>query len=514
MLGGDYSVRPRPANNPSHYTPPLRASRLFRQPPSYHVDPLVNFPLEAKANWDYTRNERIIDLPVGMDVKDALAMVRADFAEFKRFSEDNIAKAVVDKDTKRALFTLQPVRTELSAALAQNDVAVGVGLKKVGDTQVAVTLADHQLRGMRRWEANDLGGGRISIMTEAYEIPRLGDGVLSTIGNGVGTTFMRGDQAAVWDNYFRNIDKAYFVGAGKIVPFQHHQYPDAIVNPFAEYFKDASASSASDELQLPGSTASPAQAGGNVAAARQLSPRPGGGIEAGANEKGMSREPLREEREGDPDNEQAVLTGKSAVPGDKTPAFALGLQWVSGLGVRHRVFLEGDKVTTQIQSSPEVIEAREKMARRIARRDFRPLSFGRNAGQEPELSYVAGFVDDLFNNPTRAFLGSYGAEAEVVQVNEDSAVVRYTIRNRSGLESASRLPKYGYKARKNDSPRPALTEMLSGQGRLGEIEELSDLIPRSILTDNAYDLFGPGPGSTNSQEIIWFDTLPIKAIRR
>ncbi len=541
-LGGDYSVRPRQTgvlaarpqaddhlvsdglNGQSHRSivspgsgddrgqPQVVAGRPLRYPPAirarkpipqrgYTVDPLANFPLEGKTKWDYSRNERIIDVPAGMTVEQALGLVRKDFEEFKQFSvgNNNIAEAVVDKDASRAFFTLEPVRTGMSALLAQNDTTVGVGLKKVGDTQVAVTLANHQLRGIRRWDATDLGDGRISISTEAYEVPRRGDGPFSTIGNAIGTKFMRGDQARVWDNYFENIDKAHFVGAGKAVPFQHAQYPEAIVNPFAEYFKDSSPDSSSLVHPSPGSSMYPVQGTGDA---------------AGATDEGGPLPPSTLTREEESETEGSSDTRKpQSEETDETSAFALGWEWVAGKGPRQRIFREGDKVTAQIQSSPEVIEGRQKMARRIARGDFRELSFGRNAGQEPVLTYPIRFAADLFSNPARAFLGSYGAKAEVMEVNEDSAVVRYTITNRSGLESASRLPVFGYEKRSDGSTRPTLTEMMSFQAST-DIKEWSDLIPRSILPDNAYNLDGQGPGSSKEQAIIWFETLPIKTKRR
>lgn len=498
----------RPADDYTHLRYPLvRQTRKPYPPaplnPQYAVDPLTNFPLEAKTTWNYSRNERIIDVPPGMSVDAALSAVRKDFETFKTFSvaKNNIAEAVVDKAAQRAFFTLGALRTAGSGLGAGNDAAVGVALKKSGDTQAAITLANHQLRGIRTWEAEDLKDGRISIRTEAFEIPRLGPGS-SSIFNAVGTKLMRGDQAAVWDTYFKNIDEAYFGGGGEVIPFHHKLVADAIENPFAGYFKHPrQAASASARPPPPDSTAS------------VVSPR-----SDGAGEKvGGDLPPPRENRpaaqtaygEG---GEQKAAGPQNEKP-DETSAFALGWEWVAGKGPRQRVFREGDKVTTQIQSSPEVIEARGKMARRIARADFRDLAFGRNAGAEPVLTYPVNFAVDLFKNPTRAFLGSYGAKAEIMEVNEDSAVVRYTITNKSGLESASRLPVFGYEKRSDGSARPTLTEMMSFQAST-DIKEWSDLVPRSILPNNAYDLDGPGPGSDKEQAIIWFETLPIKTTRR
>jgi hypothetical protein len=190
-------------------------------------------------------------------------------------------------------------------------------------------------------------------------------------------------------------------------------------------------------------------------------------------------------------------------------AVDLGFEWITGMGPRNRTFVAGDQVTTEIQKSREVRDARMGMNAQIAKGDYSTYRFGRNLRNESRLSFVISFGVDLIVNRTRAYLGSFSGEIKVLKVKDGVATLAFTIKNFSGLESATRLPPpYGYSLRSDGSPRPSLVEM---PGNLGDIHELSDLMPKSILPDNYYNFLGLKPGSNTSQTIIWFEPMPFSS---
>ena len=157
----------------------------------------------------------------------ALKLIYADLRSFKSFSEGNIASVEVKGDV--AYFDLKGAPGFASDWLAFNDDAVGVKLSFDAPYQAAVTLGRHQLIGIRRWYAYPGEGNSIVIQTDAYEIA-------NGSGNFFGTKIRPSDQKAVWDNYFSNIDKAYFGGGGAAFPYSRERV-GLQSNPFERHLK-------------------------------------------------------------------------------------------------------------------------------------------------------------------------------------------------------------------------------------------------------------------------------------
>jgi len=176
------------------------------------------------------------------------------------------------------------------------------------------------------------------------------------------------------------------------------------------------------------------------------------------------------------------------------------------------------------------------------------VQFGRNLGAEPAGAFYAGFVSDLYNNPTRAYLGSFDGTGTVSSsdYDQETAVLNFTAKNQSGLESATRLPPpYGYSALSDGSARPTLTQIVSTwlpetvsaaasfPGNLASdvwnlgsldagwqeavsqfqisappIHTVGDLVPKSILPNNFFGAHGPF--STVSQTFQWQQTVQFQ----
>ena len=203
-----------------------------------------NFLLSDEMIWNHSRHQMEIQLPSGMNQKDALALARADFAGLTSFDlGNNLASVEINRIRNIAYFNLKGFGGWLSDLL--NDDEVGVQLTKFGDILAGITLGRHQLQGIRTWSASTSSEGGITLTTEAYEISR-------GIGNSFGTSRLSpffGNQEQVWNIYLQNIDNTYFGGNGRLLPYFSESYPNQIgsnrsgnlelaTNPFARFFGD------------------------------------------------------------------------------------------------------------------------------------------------------------------------------------------------------------------------------------------------------------------------------------
>jgi RHS repeat-associated protein len=190
----------------------------------------INFDLAAPMTWHFSANQINIQVPEGMKVKDALRLARGELETFELFKTGNIAEAKVRQNGDIALFDLKGKKGFASDLV--NDDEVAVALFRREDVQVAVTLGDHQLQGIRIWYALKTGPREIAIATAAFERP---NGV--TYGaNWLGFNFLGAarDQQVLWDTFLGNIDRTYFGGTGQLQPFLSFETAH-MVNPFVGY---------------------------------------------------------------------------------------------------------------------------------------------------------------------------------------------------------------------------------------------------------------------------------------
>ena len=233
-------------------------------------------------------------------------------------------------------------------------------------------------------------------------------------------------------------------------------------------------------------------------------------------------------------------------------AYQVGLEWVTGLGPRNQTFGPGDKMFQQLMQTEYPGNGQALLLNQLNGSSpgdsYLPVQFGRNLGAEPAGAFYAGFVSDLYNNPTRAYLGSFDGTGTVSSsdYDQETAVLNFTAKNQSGLESATRLPPpYGYSALSDGSARPTLTQIVSTwlpetvsaaasfPGNLASdvwnlgsldagwqeavsqfqisappIHTVGDLVPKSILPNNFFGAHGPF--STVSQTFQWQQTVQFQ----
>ena len=106
-----------------------------------------------------------------------------------------------------------------------------------------------------------------------------------------------------------------------------------------------------------------------------------------------------------------------------------------------------------MKTTPEADSARKDLitALKASCNDSHKTNFTRDlfkSGYWENLGYGLDFLVDLFGrNASRSFMGSFSGVADVksVDCNKCCAIVDFTMTNNAGWESASRMPKVGYK---------------------------------------------------------------------
>jgi hypothetical protein len=128
--------------------------------------------------------------------------------------------------------------------------------------------------------------------------------------------------------------------------------------------------------------------------------------------------------------------------------FDLGVEWLTGIGSRHRDFTNGDILTEMLRKHDHILATKSKIAGKIAS--------GQLSGDNPyRLSGIQGvgnYVKDystlttfgLTGNLAVTYLGSYALHWEVKCVKGNSALVFFVVQNTSSFQSATRPPVLGY----------------------------------------------------------------------
>lgn len=164
--------------------------------------------------------------------------------------------------------------------------------------------------------------------------------------------------------------------------------------------------------------------------------------------------------------------------GDNSSAYCFGVSWLTGTSASERDFSGQDTIARQMRATPEAEKARAELKSNLksgCKIGMRaPMS--RHLGSEGPDKFYEGFILDLAGrNPARAFMGSFDGNAIVTRCCCICAVVRFTLVNVAGWQSATRFPPpYGY-----DPDRQSFVENPS-----------FDTMPRSILPDNYFGDFG------------------------
>ena len=198
---------------------------------------------------------------------------------------------------------------------------------------------------------------------------------------------------------------------------------------------------------------------------------------------------------------------------DDTSAYGLGWQWVQG--GNDKIFVDGDRMTEQLKSTPEIKEVRQELAQILSAThcgepigDVAASRSLRYSGYWANAYFVVDFIDDLFRNPTRAFLGSFDGHARILNVDccTGIAAVQFYVTNVSGGVSASHLPFWGYSPRSDGSLRPTLPELWNTP--LPTDWVIEDLIPRSLFSDNNS---GSGAFHSITQDFHWREQVQFKS---
>jgi RHS repeat-associated protein len=197
--------------------------------------------------------------------------------------------------------------------------------------------------------------------------------------------------------------------------------------------------------------------------------------------------------------------------GDNTGGHLLGVEWVTGLSDKSRLFAGHDKMATQMRNSPEAMTARARI-RELLKCGCKvglTVPFARSLGGEPKGVFYEGFLLDFFGrNPARAFLGSFSGTATIVQCFGGGAVVTFRLYDPAGWESATRLwPPYGYdKNRIAFFERPWTPVIFIRHWVWDGLHGRFDVVyvPHSILPDGA---FGPFGGNIEVN-ITWTEYVP------
>lgn len=129
--------------------------------------------------------------------------------------------------------------------------------------------------------------------------------------------------------------------------------------------------------------------------------------------------------------------------------WGLGLEWLSGLGERERIFGEKSKMTTLLRTHWSVAKAKAKIAKVIK------SSNQMNGIEKHDLSDDKGILIFLLDgitlltlgrlgNLAATFLGSYDIHWNVLMKEDNVAVVLCEAVNNTTARSATRIPKIGY----------------------------------------------------------------------
>ena len=164
----------------------------------------------------------------------------------------------------------------------------------------------------------------------------------------------------------------------------------------------------------------------------------------------------------------------SAGGGGPSP-WAVGWEWLTGKGPRHRNFTNGDNFTEMLRQHEHVSETREIIKDAIANggelADVNPYSLGGLKGVPKYFKdYSTLLTAGKTGNLAVTYLGSFNLTYKVTSIKGNMATVLFTVNNSSTIESAFRPPVVGYTEWWSNNIGRPLTNFFSS-GPLSEIKQ-------------------------------------------
>lgn len=168
--------------------------------------------------------------------------------------------------------------------------------------------------------------------------------------------------------------------------------------------------------------------------------------------------------------------------------WGLGVEWLLGIGPRHRNFIEGDCLTELLQQHEHIQKAKQIIKNRIK---LEELLVGDSDDYDYKLNGIQGITKYVTDYSTLAtlgntgnlaatFLGSYRMTYIVTEITKMKAKVKFVVSNSSSMQSASRPPVIGYE--------PIWTESVGK------------------YINNCFE---SGWGSMTTQTIIWYEEIEL-----
>ena len=140
-------------------------------------------------------------------------------------------------------------------------------------------------------------------------------------------------------------------------------------------------------------------------------------------------------------------TGEAVSSKDATP-WDVGVEWLTGTGPKHRDFTDGDVFTEMLKQHEHILSAKASIPNEIREGKVTGYASYRLNGVQGVGKYVKDYSTlttlGATGNLAVTFLGSYDLQWNVISMNEDSAVVMFTVENSSTIQSATRPPVIGY----------------------------------------------------------------------
>ncbi len=132
--------------------------------------------------------------------------------------------------------------------------------------------------------------------------------------------------------------------------------------------------------------------------------------------------------------------------------FGMGIEWLTGVGERHRTFVDGDYFTEKLREHEHIRRVKKEIAKQIKKGH---LSSKGKGGFEYGLNGVQGvwkYIKDystlstfgLTSNLAVTYLGSYNLQWSVIKIEGNTAIVLFDVNNASTIESGTRPPIIGY----------------------------------------------------------------------
>lgn len=172
---------------------------------------------------------------------------------------------------------------------------------------------------------------------------------------------------------------------------------------------------------------------------------------------------------------------------DITP-FELGVEWLTGIGPKHRDFKQGDYLTELLRQHEHIQKAKQEIKDGIKRKKLIADKEYKNSYELGGIQGVGLYVKDystlatggLTGNLAVTFLGSYRMKYTITEITPTKAKVVFVVTNSSSMQSASRPPVIGY------------------------LDVWKNTVGKKIN-----ETFETGWGSTTTQTITWYEEIDL-----